>query len=83
MKNCDFLEFFRDVDGALSFKRVQTAVFTVLFSIVVLANLFWGKHLTDSLVELLTFLLAYGYTGIAIEKFSKRGQASIAEKTSA
>lgn len=64
---------FSDVDGSFSFKRVQTAVFTVLFAAVVIVNLLSNKLLDEGILNLLAGLTAYGYTGIMIEKFTNRG----------
>lgn len=64
---------FTDVDGSFSFKRVQTAIFTFLFSIIVLANLFAKLSVTDNILDILAGLTVYGYTGIVAEKFTKRG----------
>jgi hypothetical protein len=69
----NFWEFFQDIDGSFSFKRAQTALFSVLFAIVIISNLFWKVTLSDNLLEILAFLITYSYTGIAVEKFSKRG----------
>lgn len=73
-----FLEFFEGIEGGLSFKRLQTCVFVLLFATAVIANLFWGFVLSESLTELLAVMIMYGYTGIVIEKFSKRGMTSTA-----
>lgn len=62
-----------DIDGSFSFKRVQTAIFTLLFTAAVIVNLGSGKELSEPLLEFLVMLTAYGYTGIMLEKFTKRG----------
>lgn len=65
-------EVFMDIDDSFSFKRVQTAIFTLLFTAAVIVNLCTERVLNDSILNLLAGLTAYGYTGIMIEKFSKR-----------
>lgn len=74
-----FWDIFKDVDGSFSFKRAQTTVFTILFAMIVSANLWGAMSVSDNILQLLTFLLTYGYTGIAIEKFTKRGITPINE----
>lgn len=66
-------EVFTDVDGSFSFKRIQTALFTLLFAMVVVSSTWYGKAPGESITQLLTFLLTWGYTGIAAEKFTNRG----------
>ncbi len=59
--------------GETSFKRVQGAIFTGMFIIVVMANLIFKAKLDDNLLNLLSFILVYNYTGIAIEGYKKTG----------
>jgi len=73
MKKTFWGEVFCDNDGDFSFKRVQTALFSFLFALIVIINLFTGRTVSDNILQLLSFLVAYGYTGIAVEKFAKRG----------
>lgn len=72
-------DVFTDIDGSFSFKRVQTAVFGLLFVMVFSMNLFTGKTVSDNLLQLLSFMITWGYTGIAVEKFTKRGITPINE----
>lgn len=65
-------EVLSDNDGSFSFKRVQTALFTILFTTAVIGNMFWKLQLSDTLVYWLGGLLGAGYTGIAIEKLMKK-----------
>ena len=70
-------EVLTDNDGSFSFKRVQTAIFTILFTIVVIANIFWKVQISDSVLYWLGGLLGAGYTGIAIEKFMKKDKDDV------
>jgi len=65
-------EVLTDSDGSFSFKRVQTAIFTVLFTIAVVGNMFWKLQMADNILYWLGGLLGAGYTGIAIEKMMKK-----------
>lgn len=65
-------EVFSDIDGTFSFKRVQNALFTVLFCIAVIGNMFWRLQIDPGILGCLSGLVAYSYTGIAMEKFGKR-----------
>lgn len=73
MANLSFWKgVFTDVDGSFSFKRVQTAAITFVFLVIVIAGL-WKVSVPDNVLDLVASLMAYGYTGITIEKFTKRG----------
>ncbi len=61
---------FTDVDGGFSFKRVQTGIFTMLFSMITICKM----NVSDNIFQLLCGLMAYGYTGIVAEKFTSRGK---------
>jgi len=63
---------FQDTDGGFSFKRVQTGLFTLLFALVTVTSLFSKLTLPDNILDLLSALLFYGYTGIVAEKFAKK-----------
>jgi hypothetical protein len=62
---------FKDINGNFSYKRFQTFLFTFLFSMYFIANLFWKYTINDSLSYQIFFLIVYGYTGIALEQFKK------------
>ncbi len=65
-------QFFTGIQGEFSFKRLQTGLFTFLFTILFFVNLFSGKMVHDSILDALVFLVAFSYTGIAVEKFAKK-----------
>lgn len=66
-------DFFKDVDGSSSFKRLQTGIYLGMFIILFFVNLFTGYTVDDSIIDFLVFLNCYSYTGIAIERFGKMG----------
>jgi len=70
-------EVLTDSDGSFSFKRVQTAIFTILFTIAVIGNMFWKLQISDNILYWLGGLLGAGYTGIAIEKFIKKDKDDV------
>ena len=74
LKSTFWGEVFTDTDNTFSFKRVQTAIFTILFTIAVVGNMFWKLQISDSLLSWLGGLLGAGYTGIAIEKLMNRAK---------
>lgn len=71
-----FWQFFQDVDGSFSFKRLQGGVFMLLFVAVVICNL-CKVMLSESVLNLFTFLITYNTSGVVIERFSKRGTAPV------
>ena len=70
-------EVLTDSDGSFSFKRVQTAIFTILFTIAVIGNMFWKLQISDNILYWLGGLLGAGYTGIAIAKFIKKDKDDV------
>jgi hypothetical protein len=65
-------DIFRDVDGIASSKRVIAMIFTLLFTVNFLVNLFTGKQVAPTILEFTFYLIVAGGLNIASEKFTKR-----------
>lgn len=72
-----FIEFFEDVDGELSIKRLLSLFFGILFIVVVVGNMFWHTEVNKELITALVELEFLFVAGIASEKFTARGRTSI------
>lgn len=66
-----------DGHGLPSTKRVITVLFAVLIMVAFIANLFWGYHVDDKLVDsvMLVVIAGFGFTGV--EKFAPKSGGTI------
>jgi hypothetical protein len=64
--------FLNGYDGEQSSKRLFSFILVILFAIVVITNLFFGKSLIPSLQDELMYLLMFFYVGVAGEKALSR-----------
>ena len=61
-----------DHAGLPSTKRVITVLFAALIMVAFVANLFWGYHVDDKLVDsvMMVVIAGFGFTGV--EKFAPK-----------
>lgn len=64
--------YLKDIDGFDSMKRLILIMFSVVFVICILANLFFKLTVDSTMFETLGWLIAASLTSVAAEKFSKR-----------
>lgn len=64
--------FLNGSEGEQSSKRLFSFILVILFALVVVMNLFFGKALIPSLQDELMYLLMFFYTGVAAEKALNR-----------
>lgn len=59
------------INGTVSSKRVVTALAFVLCSVAFVAELFWGKTVSDHTYESMMYIVIAGLGFTASEKFTK------------
>lgn len=75
--NKRFEEFFRDIDGTMSLKRLLAFSFSLLFAFIIIVELFWHIMISKAILDVLEIILVSLIAGITSEKFTKRGVTSV------
>jgi hypothetical protein len=72
-KAVDYLKgILADSHGSPSSKRVISVVFALLIGIGYVANLFWGYHVDDNLLDAVMMIVIAGLGFTGVEKFAPR-----------
>lgn len=61
-----------DHAGSPSTKRVVTVLFAILIMVAFVANLFWGYHVDDKLVDSVMYIVIAGFGFTGVEKFAPK-----------
>lgn len=61
-----------DHAGSPSTKRVITVLFALLIMVAFVANLFWGYHVDDKLVDSVMYIVIAGFGFTGVEKFAPK-----------
>jgi hypothetical protein len=61
-------DFLNGATGEQSSKRLFTFILVILFVIVLLSNLYFGKELKPSLEDNLLYLILVTFAGVTLEK---------------
>lgn len=66
-------QFFTDVDGQASSKRLMTFIAFGMFMLICAMNLFKGKSVSPDILDFLFYMVLVGLGLISTEKFTGRG----------
>lgn len=67
-------EFLSDVDGGLSSKRLIATIAFLLCAMGFIANMFWGRTVSEFMYDAMMYIVMAGIGGAALEKFTPRGK---------
>jgi hypothetical protein len=76
-RNISWNEFLMDSDGEFSFKRIFTAVFSLLFIALFWINLFTGKMINERLLDTIEVVILTSIGTIALEMFMKKRTTTV------